>query len=177
MLIQYNDNNLESINKVFDFYIKEKLIDINKDIKVKPFFPHSKEFMMLNCIEKLNLYIYSLDYDNDFSYLMNKKVKNIKINTSTAQNFYEISKQNETLNKLLSMNEYENIKIVQLLKGVWNNNSFYAINFTNLISLKLYYFKLNNDELNLFLNYLSTTGPYPNLSIIELVSMGLTDKC
>ena len=24
LLIQYNDNNLESINKVFDFYIKEK---------------------------------------------------------------------------------------------------------------------------------------------------------
>lgn len=177
LLIQYNDNSLESINKVFDFYIKEKVIDIDKDIKVKPFFPHSKEFMKLNCIETMNLYIYSLDYDNDFSYLMNKKVKNIKINTATAQNFYEISKQNENLNKLLSMNEYENIKIVQLLKGVWNNNTYYAINFTNLISLKLYYFKLNNDELSLFLNYLSTTGPYSNLSIIELVSMGLTDTC
>lgn len=177
LLIRFNNNQLDSVNKIFDVYIKEKCEGVSKSIKVKPFFPHSKDFMLLDILKDINLYIYSLDYDNGFSFLKNERVKRIKINTATAQNFYEISKQNENLNKLLSLNDYEHIKIVQLLKGVWNLNSFYSLNFTNLISLKLYYFKINNDEFNLFLNSLITKGSYPNLLILEMVSMGIGDNC
>lgn len=179
LIISKYENCIEIINKIFFLYLKEKhpLVFNNKsNIIIRPFFNHCSKFLKLN-FSNFSLNVYSLDYNDEFSFLKNNKVINLKVNTSTAQNYFDIKQQNKNLNNLLAYNNYQEIKIVQLYKGVWNNESFYAINYSNLVCLKLYYFKINNNEFIEFLNYLfSKEQQYLSLSEFELVSVGLINE-
>lgn len=178
LLISKYENFIGVINKVFFLYLKEKhplFFNGTSNVTIRPFFNHCSHFLNLN-LSNLSLNVFSLDYNDEFSFLSNNKIINLKINTSTAQNFFDIKQQNKNLNKLLASNNYKKIKIVQLYKGVWNNESFYSINYRNLISFKLYYFKINNNEFIEFLNFLLLKEQYPFLSEIELVSVGLINE-